>query len=298
MKLLNFCVDNKIYPGVYFHDKIYNLNPLYNSILALLQDSENYQHKIITALKTHQLPLGPILESICFKAPILYPNKLLCVAGNYIEHIKEGGNDASKQPEFQQAPWLFIVPPSTTMIGHKENVLLPPKYNKIDYEGELAVVIGKKGKYIRAENAKDFIFGYTIFNDVSERKPYMIEHVEKPRDLSFWYKKSFDTFGPCGPFLTTKDEITDPQNLTIRAYINGVEKQNCHTSQMIFNIYQLIEFISKFMTLEPGDIISTGTPAGVGMGTGIFLKVGDIMQITIDKLGTLTNQLVSETVNA
>jgi 2-keto-4-pentenoate hydratase/2-oxohepta-3-ene-1,7-dioic acid hydratase in catechol pathway len=294
MKILNYHIGDKVYPGVFENGKIYNLLPLYNSTLDLIKDSANCFAKIRTALKQQVLEIGPTFEKATFKSPVLYPNKLMCVAGNYIEHIKEGGNDAAKQPEFQQAPWLFIVPPSTVMIGHKEPVLLPPIYNKIDYEGELAVVIGKKGKYISASNAPEYIFGYTIFNDVSERQPYMTAHVEKPRDLSFWYKKSFDTFGPCGPYITTKDEIPDPQNLQIRVSVNGVEKQSCHTSQMIFSVNQLIEFTSKFMTLEPGDIISTGTPAGVGMGSGQFMKVGDVMDITIDNLGLLTNQLQAE----
>lgn len=296
MKILNYQIGDKIIPGVFENNKIYNLSTLYPSTLAVIKDSPHSIAKIKTALNQQILEIGPKIDSAKLKSPIIYPNKLMCVAGNYLEHIKEGGNDASKQPEFQQAPWLFIVPPSTVMIGHKEPVLLPPKYNKIDYEGELAVVIGKKGKYIKAENALEYIFGYTIFNDVSERKPYMIEHVEKPRDLSFWYKKSFDTFGPCGPYITTKDEIPDPQNLQISVSVNGIEKQSCHTSQMIFSVNQLIEFTSKFMTLEPGDIISTGTPAGVGMGSGQFMKEGDIMDITIEKLGVLTNQLQAENI--
>lgn len=294
MKILNYQIGEKVYPGVYENGQIYNLSTLYGSTLDVIKDSPNSLTKIRSALKQKVLGLGPTYETAVFKSPIVYPNKLMCVAGNYIEHIKEGGNDAAKQPEFQQAPWLFIVPPATVMIGHKEPVLLPPKYNKIDYEGELAVVIGKKGKYIKEADAPDYIFGYTIFNDVSERKPYMIEHVEKPRDLSFWYKKSFDTFGPCGPYITSKDEIPDPQNLQIRVSVNGIERQSCHTSEMIFSVNKLIEFTSKFMTLEPGDIISTGTPPGVGMGSGQFMKEGDVMDITIENLGLLTNRLEAE----
>ena len=294
MKILNYQIDDTVYPGVFENGKIYNASSLYASTIDLIKDSPNCFVKIRTALKQKILAAGPAVELAIFKTPIMYPNKLMCVAGNYIEHIKEGGNDAAKQPEFKQAPWLFLVPPSTVMVGHKEPVLLPPKFNCIDYEGELAVVIGKKGKYIKACDAPDYIFGYTIFNDVSERKPYMIEHVETPRQLSFWYKKSFDTFGPCGPYITTKDEIPDPQNLKISVSVNGVKKQDCHTSQMIFSVNQLIEFVSKFMTLEPGDIISTGTPAGVGMGTGEFMKEGDIMDITIENLGLLSNQLQKE----
>jgi 2-keto-4-pentenoate hydratase/2-oxohepta-3-ene-1,7-dioic acid hydratase in catechol pathway len=120
----------------------------------------------------------------------------------------------------------------------------------------------------------------------------MIEHVEEKRQLSFWYTKSFDTFGPNGPFITTADEIANPQDLTIRVNVNGEERQNCSTSQMIFSVYELVEFLTSFLTLEPGDIIATGTPAGVGSATGFFLKGGDTVQISIDGLGALENSVV------
>ena len=144
----------------------------------------------------------------------------------------------------------------------------------------------------RKQDAAVYIVGYTIYNDVSERTPFMIDHVEEKRQLSFWYTKSFDTFGPNGPFITTSDEIADPQDLTIRVNVNGEERQNCSTNQMIFSVYELVEFLTSFLTLEPGDVIATGTPAGVGSATGFFLKGGDTVQISIDGLGTLENSVL------
>jgi 2-keto-4-pentenoate hydratase/2-oxohepta-3-ene-1,7-dioic acid hydratase in catechol pathway len=207
-----------------------------------------------------------------------------------VAHIEEGGGKL--QPEHTQAPWLFCVPPTSVMIGHGEKIQLLPQAQKIDYEGELAVVIGRKAKSVAAKDAADYIVGYTIYNDVSERTPFMIEHVEEKQQLSFWYTKSFDTFGPNGPFITTSDEIADPQDLTIRVNVNGEERQNCSTNQMIFSVYELVEFLTSFLTLEPGDVIATGTPAGVGSATGFFLKGGDTVQISIDGLGTLGNSVV------
>ncbi|PCJ57310.1 MAG: hypothetical protein COA79_16530 [Planctomycetota bacterium] len=290
MKLFSYEYNKKILPGILIEDNFYDLSNSYESVKEIIENSATSLDNINLLIDKNDLK--EIQGDIHFKSPICFPNKLMCVAGNYIDHIKEGGGDASKQKEFTQAPWLFLVPPTTVMIGHNEKVVLPKKHNSIDYEGELAFVIGKGGKDITQEDAHKHIFGYTIFNDVSERKPFMIEGIENPRQLSFWYKKSFDTFGPCGPTITTADEINNPQDLKISVKVNGELKQECNTKHMIFDVYKLVEFVSSFLTLEPGDIISTGTPAGVGMATGIFMQPNDTMEIDIDGLGTLTNQLV------
>jgi 2-keto-4-pentenoate hydratase/2-oxohepta-3-ene-1,7-dioic acid hydratase in catechol pathway len=287
MKLLSYYSEDTILPGLLVNRQVFDLSSRFGSTLQLLDelgpdfntlDSADFQ------------AVGPV-DDLELAPPVCFPRKLMCVAGNYIDHLKEGGADPEKQAELMQAPWMFLVPPTTVMVGHRQNVLYPKKANQIDYEGELAVVIGKRCKDISEDDANDVIAGYTIFNDVSERKPYMIEDVEKPRQLSFWYKKGFDTFGPTGPWITHRDNI-DPQNVTIRSYINGEEKQSCHTSEMIFTVKKLIAFLSGFMTLEPGDIISTGTPSGVGMASGSFLSAGDNMSIRIDGLGELENDLV------
>lgn len=291
MKLFSYAEHDKVLPALYIEGKTFSLSSVCHSLLEYLEQYGNDFSVIEKALIKNNLTEIK-KDKFSFAPPIYFPRKLLCVAGNYIDHLKEGGLDPEKQKELMRVPWLFTVPPSTVMIGHQQNVIYPKQGQKIDYEGELAVVIAKRVKEVSPKEALSCVAGYTIFNDVSERSPFMTASVEKTRDLSFWYKKSFDTFGPTGPFLTTKDEIPNPQDLTIRSYVNGEEKQNCHTSNMIFPVYELISFLSGFMTLEPGDIISTGTPSGVGAGMGgVFMQPNDIMKIKIDGLGELENQL-------
>ena len=290
MKLLSYLDNDEVKPGICDGETVYDISSVSASISNLLDTYGTDLQVIEKARAAGDLTEVGSVNSVLFKPPVYYPRKLLCVAGNYVAHIEEGGGKL--QPEHTQAPWLFCVPPTSVMIGHGEKIQLLPQAQKIDYEGELAVVIGRKAKSVAAKDAADYIVGYTIYNDVSERTPFMIEHVEEKRQLSFWYTKSFDTFGPNGPFITTSDEIADPQDLTIRVNVNGEERQNCSTNQMIFSVYELVEFLTSFLTLEPGDIIATGTPAGVGSATGFFLKGGDTVQISIDGLGTLGNSVV------
>ena len=290
MKLLSYLDNDEVKPGVCDGETVYDISSVSASISNLLDTYGTDLQVIEKARAAGDLTEVGSVNSVLFKPPVYYPRKLLCVAGNYVAHIEEGGGKL--QPEHTQAPWLFCVPPTSVMIGHGEKIQLLPQAQKIDYEGELAVVIGRKAKSVAAKDAADYIVGYTIYNDVSERTPFMIEHVEEKRQLSFWYTKSFDTFGPNGPFITTSDEISDPQDLTIRVNVNGEERQNCSTNQMIFSVYELVELLTSFLTLEPGDIIATGTPAGVGSATGFFLKGGDTVQISIDGLGTLGNSVV------
>lgn len=290
MKLLSYLDNDEVKPGICDGETVYDISSVSASISNLLDTYGTDLQVIEKAHAAGDLTEVGSVNSVLFKPPVYYPRKLLCVAGNYVAHIEEGGGKL--QLEHTQAPWLFCVPPTSVMIGHGEKIQLLPQAQKIDYEGELAVVIGRKAKSVAAKDAADYIVGYTIYNDVSERTPFMIEHVEEKRQLSFWYTKSFDTFGPNGPFITTSDEIADPQDLTIRVNVNGEERQNCSTNQMIFSVYELVEFLTSFLTLEPGDVIATGTPAGVGSATGFFLKGGDTVQISIDGLGTLGNSVV------
>ncbi|MEE2619044.1 MAG: fumarylacetoacetate hydrolase family protein [Candidatus Poribacteria bacterium] len=290
MKLLSYLDNDEVKPGICDGETVYDISSVSASISNLLDTYGTDLQVIEKAHAAGDLTEVGSVNSVLFKPPVYYPRKLLCVAGNYVAHIEEGGGKL--QPEHTQAPWLFCVPPTSVMIGHGEKIQLLPQAQKIDYEGELAVVIGRKAKSVAAKDAADYIVGYTIYNDVSERTPFMIEHVEEKQQLSFWYTKSFDTFGPNGPFITTSDEIADPQDLTIRVNVNGEERQNCSTNQMIFSVYELVEFLTSFLTLEPGDVIATGTPAGVGSATGFFLKGGDTVQISIDGLGTLGNSVV------
>lgn len=222
------------------------------------------------------------IERVKIKAPILNPRKIICLGLNYSDHAEEGG---LKPPD---RPILFSKPP-TAIIGHEEPVIYPKISNKIDYEVELAVVISKKGKEIPEKKAYDYVAGYAVFNDVSAR------------DIQFgdgqWFRgKSFDTFAPIGPCLTLKDQISNPQNLKMQMKVNGEIRQDSSTKNMFFKIPYLISFISDVMTLEPGDIIATGTPSGVGIYAKPeprLLKVGDVMEASVEELGVLRNPVKS-----
>jgi len=229
------------------------------------------------------------LDEIELCAPVVRPRKVLALAGNYAEHIQEGGKLARQD---SQTPRVFMKPPSSTVIGPGRNILLPAIAREIDWEGELAVVIGSRCKAIGADEALDHVAGYTIMNDVSERALKIWKRSKnRPIDDFFdWLNgKWYDTFAPMGPWLVTKDEIPDPQTLQISTFVNDQRKQHSSTAQMIFPVARLIEYISAMISLEPGDVIATGTVAGVGKTTGNFLKAGDRVKVTISSIGDLEN---------
>lgn len=230
------------------------------------------------------------LSSVRLCAPMPHPRKLFCIAGNYQDHIEEGGAKISVQDT--ETPRVFMKPPSNTVIGPGQEILLPPVARAVDWEGELAVVIGRTAKGVTAADALDHVAGYTIMNDVSERDLLIRERTDsRPRDKWFdWLNgKWLDTFAPMGPWIVTTDEIADPQNQQISTYVNGERRQHNSTGQMLCPVADLIEYISAFITLEPGDIISTGTVAGVGSTTGTYLKPGDLVRIEISGIGALSN---------
>ena len=213
-------------------------------------------------------------------APIPKPGKITCVGLNYADHAREQGHEPPKSP-------IFFLKSSNTICGPGDAIHLPPNSSQVDYEAEFAVVMGKKGSHIPEEKAYDYVAGYMILHDVSAR------------DLQFsdgqWYRgKSCDTFAPTGPWIVTKDEIKDPHNLRISLTLNGETMQDSNTSNLIFNVPFLISYLSQSVTWEVGDLISTGTPPGVGVfrKPQVFLKSGDTASVTVEKLGTLTNPIV------
>jgi 2-keto-4-pentenoate hydratase/2-oxohepta-3-ene-1,7-dioic acid hydratase in catechol pathway len=235
------------------------------------------------------------LDSVKFLAPIPRPGKILALAGNYIEHIKEAGLKLglSDSPRLTTVPRPFIMP-ATAVANPGDEIPWPVYSETIDYELELAVVIGRKAKDIEAEQAMEVIAGYTIVNDVSARTvTFKKNRAVRPWDEFYdWLNgKWADGFCPMGPYLLTADEIEDVQNLDMKLTVNGQVRQKANTSQMIHTVAQVVSFLSHLMTLEPGDIIATGTPSGVGLATGNYLKAGDRIEATIDKLGTLANTL-------
>lgn len=209
--------------------------------------------------------------------PIPSPEKIICVGLNYIDHCRETGMEPPASP-------VIFSKYANAIVGHHDAVEIPSNSNEVDFEAELAIVIGKEAKHVSEEDANDYVFGYTIMNDISAR------------DLQFkdgqWSRgKTADTFAPTGPVIVTKDEAGDPHNLSISLELNGEIMQDSNTNNLIFTIPQIISFLSQSMTLRPGDLIATGTPPGVGMGRSpkVWLKDGDRMSITIEKIGTLSN---------
>ena len=218
------------------------------------------------------------LEEVRLHAPVTRPGKIVAIGLNYEDHAAETG-----QP-IPEAPVVFGKYPNT-IIGPGEPIQIPPIAEQIDYEAELAVVIGRRARNVSESEALEYVFGYTNSNDVSARDLQFSEGGQWTRS------KSIDTFCPTGPYIATRDEVPDPQNLYIRAILNGEVVQDGTTSRMIFPVAELVSFLSQGMTLEPGDIIITGTPPGVGMAREpqLWMKPGDEVSIEIEGLGTLTN---------
>jgi len=212
-------------------------------------------------------------------APIPNPNKIICLAFNYIDHAKEQGLQAPDDP-------ALVIKPRTTLNSTDSNIICPNFVTQLDYEVELAIIIGKNCKNVSVSEAPNTIFGYMIFNDVSARDI-------QSKDKQFTRGKGFDSFAPCGPWITTKDEIENVQNLKMTTKINGELRQNSSTDNMFIKIPEIISKISKVMTLEKGDIISTGTPAGVMLNkpNAVFLKNGDKVEMEIEGLGMLKNTI-------
>jgi 2-keto-4-pentenoate hydratase/2-oxohepta-3-ene-1,7-dioic acid hydratase in catechol pathway len=228
--------------------------------------------------------IGYSLDEIEILAPIQRPRKNIIGIGlNYTEHVAESARTLDTTGKLPQKPIIFSKPP-TTVTGTNTNILLNPKLTQqLDWEVELAVVIGEYGKYVPKENAMDYVFGYTVINDISAR--------DCRREGQWIVSKGQDTFAPMGPYLVTKDEIPNPHNLNLSLKVNGVEKQNSNTKFMLFNIHDLIEDLSTVFTLEPGDIIATGTPAGVGAGRNPqeWMWDGDVVEATVEGIGTIVN---------
>jgi 2-keto-4-pentenoate hydratase/2-oxohepta-3-ene-1,7-dioic acid hydratase in catechol pathway len=234
------------------------------------------------------------LSSVKLCAPVPNPRKVFCLAGNYQDHLEEGGGKMEAQDK--ETPRVFMKPPTTTVIGPGDKILIPPVARSIDWEGELVVVIGRKCKGVKAKDALRYVAGYTIMNDVSERDLLIKKRSEsRPRDEWFdWLNgKWLDTFAPQGPWIVTSDEIRNPQVLDISTFINGERKQHNNTSQMLYPVADIIEYISAIITLEPGDLISTGTISGVGATTGTFMQPGDHVEIEISRIGTLHNKVAA-----
>lgn len=222
------------------------------------------------------------LADVRLLAPIPRPGKFLGIGLNYADHISETGRDKPEYP-------TFFTKQSTCVIGPGEAIHCPKVSEKVDYEGELGFVIGKRCRHVSVENAHEFIAGYTICNDVTVRD---WQH----RTPTWTLGKSFDTHGPMGPCLVTADEIANPHDLSLQTWVDDELRQHANTGEMLFNCYDMVAYLSQAMTLEPGDVISTGTPAGVGvkMQPRGYLKPGQTVRIEIESVGILTNPVIAE----
>ncbi len=222
-------------------------------------------------------------------APPLRPGRFFCAAANYIEHADEMGTVLAAKTDSN--PYMFMKP-DTALIGHNDAVIIPNLSSQVDWEIELAVVIGREVRNVSVDEALDFVAGYSVINDVSARDLNVRD--DFPFKMDWFQGKCFDTFAPLGPWLVPSSCIDDPHDLKLELSVNGEVMQDASTGAMIFDIREQIAYLSTILTLKPGDVIATGTPTGVGMARGIFLKPGDVMEASIESIGTLRNPVASE----
>ena len=281
MKTLRYRIGKNVKPGIIGKDgKIRDA-----SSLVADWDSENVTVEKLNEVKNVDSDSLPIVENNDGIAPCVCKKsvgKFICIGLNYSDHAEETGQKVPPEP-------IIFSKATSAIIGPNDDVEIPRKSVKSDWEVELGVVIGKEAKYISESESQTHIAGYCVVNDLSERE-FQIEHSGQ------WVKgKSCDTFGPIGPYLVTTDEIPDPQNLKMWLDVNGKRMQDGSTSTMVYGVNFLISYLSQFMSLHPGDIISTGTPPGVGMGMNpqVFLKTGDEMRLGIEGLGEQIQRTIS-----
>ena len=281
MKLIRFGEFGKEKPGVHINGTNYDVSGFIKDYDELFFTNDGLTN-LASIINQNADALPKVPENIRIGSPIARPSKIVCIGLNYAKHAKETGAAIPKEP-------IIFMKSTTSLVGPNDEIIIPKNSTKTDWEVELAFVMGKKASYVEVDEAMDYIAGYALHNDVSERE-FQLERG------GTWDKgKGCDTFAPIGPWMVTKDEIKDPHNLRLWLSVNGKIMQDGNTDDLIFNIPYLVSYISQFMTLLPGDIVSTGTPAGVGLGftPNIFLQSGDIVELGIDGLGTSIQSLVA-----
>jgi 2,4-didehydro-3-deoxy-L-rhamnonate hydrolase len=272
MKLLRFGEPGQEKPGVRIQNDHYDVSAFGEDFGETFFANNGLKRLEDWLKKNPNLP--KIDQGVRLGAPFTRPSKIICVGLNYSDHAKETGAKIPSEP-------IIFFKSTTALVGPNDNLIIPRNSVKTDWEVELAVVIGKKATYVEKADAMEYVAGYCIHNDYSERE-FQLERNGQ------WVKgKSCDTFAPMGPYLVTKDEIQDVGNLRLVLTVNGKVFQDGNTANMVFDVPFLVSYISQFMTLLPGDVISTGTPAGVGLGFNppIYVKPGDVMELAIEGLG-------------
>src|SRR5512143_553170 len=289
--------------GIIVEEEVFDLagltdSPSYEAMLDVLKDWEAARavlHKAVEETKAGNIKGIPV-EKVKLLVPVL-PSAIFCAGANYVDHVQEMAAARKINPDpdprsLGLKPWHFIKA-SRSVVETQSTVLLPSYSKMVDWEAELTAVIGRQAKDVPVDKALDYVAGYTVANDLSARD--FTARPQVPDTSPFKYdwvsQKSFDGACPLGPWIVPARQIGDPQNLGIRLWVNDVLKQDSHTSRMIFSVAEQIAHLSTRMTLYPGDLILTGTPAGVGMARREFLKAGDVIRVWIERIGTLTNTM-------
>jgi len=273
MKLIRFGEAGKEKPGVMINDNWFDVSDYINDY-----DEKFFEGEGLTRIKKiiSEAQLKPVSKETRLGASVARPSKIICIGLNYSDHAAESNMQLPKEP-------VIFFKATTAIVGPNDNLVIPKNSMKTDWEVELAIVIGKKASYVDEADALGYVAGYLLHNDYSERE-FQLERSGQ------WVKgKSCDTFAPLGPYLATQDEIKDLNNLRLWLTVNGKMMQDGNTKNLVFNIPHLVSYVSQFMTLLPGDIISTGTPAGVGLGQKpepVYIKPGDVIELGIDGLGS------------
>jgi 2-keto-4-pentenoate hydratase/2-oxohepta-3-ene-1,7-dioic acid hydratase in catechol pathway len=288
--------------GMLVGDLVYPVAPLLadiphaSSVIGLLKAWDKVHPRLDAAAK--KASGGKPLKDVALLAPVLYPGALYCAGANYWDHLEEMAEIAKrttgKAPSMTKAadPYFFMKNTAGGIIGTDTPARLPSFSKQVDWEAELGVVIGKQCRHVSEAKAFDVVAGYLIVNDLSARD--LMKREGSPFGMDWVGQKCFEDAAPMGPWFTPAAYVADPSNLAIKLWVNGVLKQNSNTSKLVHGIAEQIVYLSKHFTLFPGDVIATGTPAGVGMPRGEFLKAGDEVKIEIDACGTLTNRMVAD----
>ena len=273
MKLIRWINGNKTSTGVIINDEYFDTSSFGEDYNEQFFENDGLD-RLQKFVESNNGKLAKLSKDIGLASPVARPSKIVCIGLNYADHAKETNAQIPKEP-------IIFFKSTTALTGPNDDVIIPKNSKKTDWEVELAVVIGKRASYVEESEALNYVAGYCLHNDLSERE-FQLERNGQ------WVKgKSCDTFAPVGPFLATQDEIADVNNLKLWLKLNGQTMQDGTTANLIFKIPFLISYLSQFMTLLPGDIISTGTPAGVGLGMNpqVYLKPGDVVELGIDGLG-------------
>jgi 2,4-diketo-3-deoxy-L-fuconate hydrolase len=274
MKLIRFGEPGNERPGVFMNEKRYDVSAWIKDYDESFFAADGI--KQLNRILQEQANLPEANTKARWAPPIARPSKIVCIGLNYADHAKETNAAIPKEP-------IIFFKSTTSLVGPNEDLVIPKNSSKTDWEVELAVIIGKKTSYVEEANANEYIAGYCLHNDYSERE-FQLERGGQ------WVKgKSCDTFAPLGPWLVTAEEIDDVNNLRLWLTVNGKRMQDGTTANLIFKVPYLVSYLSQFMTLLPGDLISTGTPAGVGLGqkpAPVYIKPGDVIELGIDKLGS------------